>query len=69
MHDVFQVSMGTSIWRDILKVPGMALAAGITYPGFLGQLLNNAPTDLYLPMRVEKKKGQDGSVWMPAGGF
>ncbi|HRQ15373.1 MAG TPA: hypothetical protein PK205_18905, partial [Promineifilum sp.] len=69
MHDVFQVSMGTSIWRDVLNIPGMALAAGITYPGFLGQVLNNAPAGVYLPVRLGNRKSQSGSIWVPAGGF
>jgi hypothetical protein len=69
MHDVFQVSMGTSIWRDVFNVPGMALAAVITYPGFLGQVFNNSPSDVYLPTKLGRGKGEGGSIWVPVGGF
>jgi len=69
MHDVFQVSMGNSLAGDVFNVPRMAVAAAMTYPGFLGQLLNNAPVGVYLPVRLGNRKGQSGSVWVPAGGF
>lgn len=68
MHDVFQVSMGTSIWRDVLNVPGMFVAAAATYAGFLGQGLNSVSDYLYVPVQVndERKKRY---MWVPAGGY
>lgn len=52
MHDVQQVSMGNSIWRDVLNVPGMAVAAGVTYAGFAGQAFNAMPDYLYMPIQI-----------------
>nr|WP_276611278.1 RHS repeat-associated core domain-containing protein [Thioalkalivibrio sp. XN8] len=69
VHDVFQVSMGTSISRDVFNVPGMAVAAAVTYPGFLGQLFNSAPADVYLPAQLGRRNGKGGSTWVPIGGF
>ncbi len=43
MHDVFQVSMGNGLLRGVLNIPGMFVAAGITYAGFSGYALNNSP--------------------------
>lgn len=39
MHDVFQVNLGTGLARDIFNIPGMPVAAALTYGGFLGVLL------------------------------
>jgi len=70
MHDVFQISMGDSIWRDVLNVPGMSVAAGITYGGFVGQVLNAAPANLYVPINVGRRDGRKSRyIWAPAGGF
>jgi hypothetical protein len=65
MHDLFQVSMGTTIWRDVLNVPGMAVAAGITYSGFFGELLNMAPNNLYIsqPSNKENEKRNYNGVF------
>jgi hypothetical protein len=48
MHDVQQISMGKGIWRNVMNVPGMAVAAGVTYAGFVGQAISYAPDCLYL---------------------
>jgi len=72
LHDVFQISMGDSIWRNVLNVPGMSVAAGITYGGFVGQALNTAPANLYIPFNVGRRDNKDRDpvyLWAPAGGF
>ena len=35
-HDVLQVSYPNEILRGVLNVPGMFVAAGVTYSGFAG---------------------------------
>jgi len=70
LHDVFQTSMGTSIWRDVLNVPGMPVAAEVTYGGFIGQALNTAPANLYVPINVRRdgnRKSRNTQVYF--GGF
>lgn len=69
MHDVQQVSMGNSIWRDVLNVPGMAVAAGVTYAGFVGQALNAAPDYLYVPIQINDDDRKPRYMWVPAGGY
>lgn len=71
LHDVMQVSMGSTIWRDILNVPGMGVAAGVTYGGFLGKALNAAPVNVYIPVNVSDKKDKrkNNYIWIPAGGY
>jgi len=69
LHDVMQVSMGTSLWRDIFNIPGMALAAGTTYAGFLGNALNATPASLYVPLNFTDKRDSDDYTWIPAGGY
>ncbi len=69
MHDVFQVSMGGSVWRDVLNVPGMAVAAGVTYAGFVGQILNSAPDYLYVPIQTNDDDRKPRYMWVPAGGY
>lgn len=69
LHDDFQISMGDSILRDVLNVPGMAIAAGVTYSGFVGQLLNNAPNYLYIPLNVSDDKKKPRYIYLPAGGY
>ncbi len=61
MHDVLQVSMGTTVWRDVLNVPGMGVAAGVTYSGFIGQALNTAGPML-MPIRDNDRRG--GYQWV-----
>ncbi len=41
VHDVFQVSLGTGIARDIFNVPGMIPAALLTYAAALSQPLTH----------------------------
>ena len=43
MHDMFQITMGDSLARDVLNVPGMFVAAAITAGGFLGEMMNLVP--------------------------
>ena len=69
MHDVQQVAMGNSIWRDVLNVPGMAVAAGVTYAGFVGQALNAAPDYLYVPIQINDDDRKPRYMWVPAGGY
>jgi hypothetical protein len=69
VHDVFQVSMGASIPRDVFNVPGVAVAAAFTYPGLLGQLFISAPADVYLPAQLGRRNGKVGSTGVPIGGF
>ena len=69
LHDVFQTSMESTIWRDVLDVPGMAVAAGVTYSGFVGQMLNNSPGYLYIPINVSDDDRKSRYMWVPAGGF
>jgi len=42
LHDVFQVKLGTGLARDVFNVPGMAVAAPITYSA----LMRGAPSVL-----------------------
>ena len=58
MHDYFQVSMGENITRDILNVPGMPVAAAITYGGAIGQALNNNP-GIYVPINLGDSDERD----------
>ena len=53
--------MGSSIWRDVLNVPGMGVAAGVTYSGFVGQGLNTAGPML-VPIRDDDRR--DGYQWV-----
>ena len=71
LHDKMQISMGNSIWRDVLNVPGMPVAAGVTYGSFIGQALNAAPANLYVPINVgrDRRRDEDRFIWAPAGGF
>jgi hypothetical protein len=57
--------MGNSIWRDILNVPGMGVAATATYSGFLGQALNTMPALTVIPLRMGEK--DDETAWVPVG--
>jgi hypothetical protein len=35
LHDIFQINLGNGIWRDIFNIPGMPIAAAISYPAML----------------------------------
>ncbi|MCP4277825.1 MAG: hypothetical protein GY779_15880 [Gammaproteobacteria bacterium] len=56
MHDVFQVSMGNSFLRDALNIPGMVVAAGITYSGFIGEIMNNTPDYWYVSINMSESR-------------
>lgn len=60
-HDTLQISMGNSVWRDALNVPGMGVAAGVTYSGFIGQALN-AAGPMMVPIRDDDRRG--GYQWV-----
>lgn len=47
MHDVMQVK-SPGILRDIFNVPGMPIAAIVTYGAALGQALNVVPSPMYI---------------------
>ncbi len=42
MHDVFQVSFGGGYLRDVLNVPGMPVAAIITYSSLAGDAIRQS---------------------------
>lgn len=52
--------MGNSAWRDVLNVPGMGVAAGATYSGFIGQILN-AAGPMIVPIHNDRR---DGNLWV-----
>ncbi|MEW8232465.1 MAG: RHS repeat-associated core domain-containing protein [Candidatus Thiodiazotropha endolucinida] len=68
MHDIYQTSMGNTVWRDVLNVPGMAVAAGVTYPGFIGQSINNAPQSMVAPIRMKRRNHYE-NVYTPLSSF
>ncbi len=50
MHDMFQISMTNEVFRTTLNVPGMFVAAGMTYGGYVGSIMNRAPDYIYTPI-------------------
>ena len=44
LHDFFQIGLGDGLARDVFNVPGMFLAAGITYTGYI----DIAPTSVVM---------------------
>ena len=65
LHDVFQISL-PGISRDILNVPGMPVAAAITYFGLLGDGLNKMPYSFRL---ITKEKNKAGKTFYDAKVF
>lgn len=54
MHDMFQVSMGKGVLREILNVPGMPVAATITYAAYAGQYLQGLSDQQLIYLSVAK---------------
>ncbi|MGB7988854.1 MAG: hypothetical protein WCF44_05625 [Candidatus Methylophosphatis roskildensis] len=52
-----------------LHVPGMVVAAGMTFSGFAGQMLNGAPDHVNVLIQIPDDDRKPRYMWVPFSGY
>lgn len=74
LHDVFQNKLGEWGGPDlrnfsVTNYGGMVVAAGVVYPGYLGQLANSSPAWVTAPVRNRRRDGESADAWTPIASY